>query len=150
MTNSRHERDCKICHHPQREAIEQDFIGWQSPSRIAKTYKVNRSTVYLHAHALGLLAAREKNVRAALSAFIERCGRVKPTAPALVAACVALSKLNEQGRTEEQHVVYSSLRHAFDGFTRGELEKFAAEGILPDWYQKTLSETENAPGERIQ
>jgi len=150
MKPSRHSRDCRICAHPERDAIEQDFISWESPSKISKTYRVNRSTLYLHAHALGLLAAREKNVRSALSRFIERCHRVRPSAAAFVSAVVALSKLNEAGRTEEQVTVYSSLRHAFDGFTRGELEKFAAEGILPEWYQNTLSETQNAAGERVQ
>ena len=29
----RHERECSICSHPQREEIERDFIEWGSPIR---------------------------------------------------------------------------------------------------------------------
>lgn len=109
---------------------------------------MNRSTIYLHAAATGLTAQREKNVRAALSAYIERCARVKPSAAAFVSACVALSKLNEQGETIDR-VSVSSLNHAFERFTRGELEIFATKGVLPDWYKAAVSETENTSRERV-
>jgi len=145
----RHSRDCRVCAHPLREEIEREFCAWRSPSRIAKTYRVNRSTIYLHAAAAGLMATREKNVKAALSAFIERCARVRPSAAALVSACVALSKLNAEGQTIDR-VSLSSLNHAFDRFTRGELEKFAVSGELPAWYLEAVSETRNGPGGRAQ
>jgi hypothetical protein len=88
-------------------------------------------------------------VKAALTAFIERCARVNPSATAFVNAVVALSKLNEQGKTEER-VSVSSLNHAFDRFTRGELEKFAVEGVLPEWYKAALGQTSNTTTERVQ
>jgi hypothetical protein len=47
----RHARDCRICRHPQREAIENAFVSWESPSQIAKTFSIHRSTIYLHAAA---------------------------------------------------------------------------------------------------
>lgn len=51
----RHEHGCKICSHRQREEIERDFINWKSPTLIAKEYRLkDRSSVYRHAHALGL------------------------------------------------------------------------------------------------
>jgi hypothetical protein len=51
----RHAAECKICAHAQREEIERDFINWRSPASIAKLYKLkNRTSVYRHAHALGL------------------------------------------------------------------------------------------------
>lgn len=143
---ARHERDCGVCHHLKREEIEHAFISWTSPSKIAKTYNVSRSTLYRHATACGLMEARQKNVAGALANFIERCARVRPSAAAFVSAVIALSKLNEQGQTVDR-VSLSSLNQAFARFSRDELEKFATEGILPDWY---LSGTENASPERLQ
>jgi hypothetical protein len=31
----RHERKCSICRHPDRDAIEEAFLHWQSPNEIA-------------------------------------------------------------------------------------------------------------------
>lgn len=148
MKASRHERDCRICRHERRAEIEHAFTAWESPSQIAKAYRLNRSTIYLHASAMGLMEVRQKNVKAALARFIERCERVRPSAAAFVSACVALSKINIEGQTIDR-VSVSSLSHAFDRFTRGELEKFATEGILPDWYKAALSETQNVSRERV-
>jgi hypothetical protein len=36
----RHSRRCIICHHPEREAIEEEFVHWRSPSRLAHDYKL--------------------------------------------------------------------------------------------------------------
>ena len=140
----RHSRDCRICRHPSRGAIDRAFVSWESPSQIAKTYNLQRSTIYLHAAALGLTAERTANVKTALANFIERCSRVRPSAAAFVTACVALSKMNDAGKTIERVDVSSSLTAQLEGFTRGELETFAREGILPDWYKAAPSATENA------
>src|SRR5271154_5836259 len=83
----RHGAECKLCAHPKREEIERDFISWRSPASIAKQYGLrNRSTVYRHAHALGLFAKRQRNVRAALESIIERAGEVEVNAAAVVSA----------------------------------------------------------------
>jgi hypothetical protein len=61
------EHGCKICSHIHREEIERDFMSWKSPALIAKNYGLkDRSSVYRHAHALGLFPRRRRNVRAAL------------------------------------------------------------------------------------
>ena len=74
----RHAAECKVCSHAQREEIERDFINWKSPAAIAKQYRLaNRASVYRHAHALGLLPKRQRNVRAALEKIIERAGEVE-------------------------------------------------------------------------
>jgi hypothetical protein len=60
----RHQSGCKICSHPQREEIERDFITWKSPTPIVKQYGLaDRTSIYRHAHALGLFAKRSRNVR---------------------------------------------------------------------------------------
>ena len=81
VNSGRHAAECKICAHAHRHEIERDFINWHSPASIAKQYGLrNRSTVYRHAHAVGLFPKRERNVRAALEKIIERAGEVDVTA----------------------------------------------------------------------
>src|SRR5215831_7433972 len=78
VNQGRHAAECKICTHPQRDEIEKDFLNWQSPASIAKQYGLrNRSSVYRHAHAMGPLVKRQRNVRAALEKIIERAGEVE-------------------------------------------------------------------------
>jgi hypothetical protein len=31
QTLERHSRRCIICHHPEREAIEEEFVQWRAP-----------------------------------------------------------------------------------------------------------------------
>jgi hypothetical protein len=38
VSHGRHEFRCKICSHPKREEIEQEFLTWTSPILIAKNY----------------------------------------------------------------------------------------------------------------
>jgi hypothetical protein len=91
----RHQRCCTVCHHPQREEIDRDFINWKSPAVIAKEYELaDRTSVYRHAHALGLFEKRRRNIRAALERIIERAGEVDVTAGAVVQAVVAYAKIN--------------------------------------------------------
>jgi hypothetical protein len=83
----RHRHGCSVCNHEQCEEIERAFVGWASPAKIAEEYGIaDRSSVYRHAHALGLFDARRKNVRAALEKLIERAGDIDVTASAVVAA----------------------------------------------------------------
>jgi hypothetical protein len=53
--------------HAQRAEIEQAFVGWVSPVRIAKRYGISRDAVYRHAHLFGLMGKRQRNVRAVCS-----------------------------------------------------------------------------------
>src|ERR1017187_2077730 len=43
---TRHERDCRVCRHPKREEIEQDFIAWQSPGELALQYRIPTRAIY--------------------------------------------------------------------------------------------------------
>ncbi len=151
MNPNRHARDCRICRHPRREQIERESgCGRCRCHKLLRPIVWNRSTVYLHASSFGPSSKRARKIaKSALANFIERCNRVRPSAAALVSACVALSKINAEGQTIDR-VSVSSLNHAFDRFTRGELERFAAEGVLPEWYREAVSETPNASEERVQ
>ena len=41
---ARHARKCRICSHPDRDAIEGDFIRWRSPELIAKDHQISDRT----------------------------------------------------------------------------------------------------------
>jgi hypothetical protein len=89
--------------------------------------------VYRHANALGLFEKRRRNIRAALERIIERAGDVEVTASAIVAAIQAYSKINAQGQwvDRSEHV---NLNELFDHMTRDELEAYARDAKLPDWF----------------
>ena len=137
----RHAAECKICAHAQREEIERDFINWRSPAEIAKSYKLaNRASVYRHAHAYGLFSKRQRNVRAALEKIIERAGEVEVNAAAVVSAVGAYARINSVGQwvDRSEHV---DLNQLFDRMSTQELDKYARDGKLPDWF---TSATEGA------
>lgn len=130
----RHAAECKICAHAQREEIERDFINWRSPASIAKHYKLtNRASVYRHAHALGLFPKRQRNVRAALEKIIERAGEVEVNATAVVSAVGAYARINAAGQWVDRSERVD-LNQLFDRMTALELEEYAREGKLPDWF----------------
>ena len=94
----RHARICSICCHPDRDAIEEDFIHWHSPSDIAFDYHLpDRSSVYRHAHATGLFARRSRNLRFVLENLLERVDKVKVTAHAVIRAVRAYTRINDAG-----------------------------------------------------
>jgi hypothetical protein len=69
---SRHARRCVVCAHPDRDAIEGDFIRWSSPSAMAKTYKIaDRASIYRHAHSTGLFDRRKREVGRVLETVLE-------------------------------------------------------------------------------
>jgi hypothetical protein len=116
--------------HAKLAEIEADFITWRSPAAIAEEYGLaDRTSVYRHAHALGLFPKRRRNVRAALEKIIEKAGDVDVTAPAVVAAVQAYSKINTAGQCVDrsEHVDLNAL---FEKMTAQEMEAYAQNGTL--------------------
>ena len=69
---SRHARRCCICQHPDRDAIEGDFVRWRSPELIAQDYKIaSRNSIYRHAHCVGLYAWRRRELGRVLEGILE-------------------------------------------------------------------------------
>ena len=105
-------------------------MNWWSPASIVKQFGLrNRSTVYRHAHALGLFSKRQRNVRAALEKIIERAGEVEVNATAVVNAVAAYSRINAAGQWVERSERID-LNHLFDRMTALELEQYARDGKL--------------------
>jgi hypothetical protein len=138
----RHEANCKICAHPLRAEIEQDFIGWRSPARITSDFKLrNRSSIYRHAHAFNLFSARDRNLRGALSRLIERVEDVPASAGAIVAAVGMYAKISSGGRWVEPKKSID-VNAMFERMTDIELENYAKEGTLPEWFRIALAATD--------
>jgi hypothetical protein len=96
---ARHARKCTVCHHKDREFIDQDYLRWLSPKKIAREYAVShQSVVYRHADATGLRAQRRASLRATLENFIEQAESVRATAGSVVAAVRLYAQINDQGQ----------------------------------------------------
>src|SRR6202050_4268814 len=96
---ARHSRKCSVCHHKDREFIDEDYLRWISPETIAREYKISHhSVVYRHADATGLRTQRRAALRATLEHFIEEAENVRVTAHSLVSAVRLYAQINDQGQ----------------------------------------------------
>ena len=137
----RHQAKCSICTGDQetKEAVEREFICWKSPKAIATDHGLaDRATIYRHAHAMGLMEKRRRNVRAVLESILERSSEVwKLNASDIVAAAIALGKLNAAGQFIERRQVLD-LNALFEKMSVSELEEYAQSGELPKWFRDTV------------
>jgi hypothetical protein len=109
----RHTRKCRICKHPQRDAIEHDFLHWRHPHDIVDAYHLSHySAIYRHAHALGLTARRNENFRSILDILVERAAEAKVTGNTVIRAIRAYSCLNDKGHWTDlpTRVIHESVR----------------------------------------
>ena len=137
----RHEPGCRICAHPQRQEIEREFVAWKSPAKIVLEYKIqNRASVYRHAHAFDLFSKRARNLRAALERIIERVDDVQVNAAAIVQAIATFARLNAQGQLVERHEQVT-LHDLFERMSTEELEAYAKDGALPQWFARIAGAT---------
>jgi len=95
---SRHSLKCAVCNHPDRAAIEFDFLNWRNPGDLVKGYRFRGlSTIYRHAHATGLFAKRRLNLRFAMERIVERVNEVPVTATSVIRAARAIARINDSG-----------------------------------------------------
>jgi hypothetical protein len=140
VNQGRHSSRCTICSHPQHDEIDQAFLNWTEPSRLARQYSVSRDSIYRHAHALGLMEKRRRNLRAALDRIIEKAGEVEVNAAAVVSAVSALARINSRGEWVERTQTVN-LNALFERMSTEELEAYAKDGSLPAWFEATISAT---------
>jgi hypothetical protein len=106
-----HQRKCKICNHPQRQEIEEDFINWCKADEIVDLYQLEGyRAVYRHAHATGLFDRRRLNLRFAAESLVEEVNCVDPCADAVLRAIRVCTRLNDRGEWNEppSRVIISS------------------------------------------
>jgi hypothetical protein len=95
---SRHDRKCSVCDHPDREAIEEEFLRWYSPEYIARDHDLPRvSAIYRHAHAFGLFERRRRTLRFALEPIIEQADVVQANANTVIRAIRTYARLDDHG-----------------------------------------------------
>ena len=95
---ARHARRCNVCKHPDREAIEVEFLRWRSPDDIAEDYGIaDRSSIYRHAHATGIYRRRRQNIRLALEPLLEQACTVKVNASAIISAFRLYAQMSDTG-----------------------------------------------------
>jgi hypothetical protein len=137
----RHQRNCLVCQHPQRDEIEAAFVAWRSGQSIAAEFGLaDRNSVYRHAHATGLYPKRQRNIRAALERIIEKAGDVEVTASAVVSAIQAYSKINAAGQWVER-TEQVTLNDLFARMSTAELQDYAVSGTLPAWFRVNVGAT---------
>jgi tRNA(adenine34) deaminase len=70
--SERHSRLCSVCSHPDRDAIEGDFVRWRKPREIIDDYGLSsRSAFYRHVHATGLFQRRRFELARVLETRLE-------------------------------------------------------------------------------
>jgi hypothetical protein len=97
---SRHARRCCICSHPDRDAIEGEFIRWASPRRLAKDYHIaDRVSLYRHAHATGLFPRRKREFARVLEDILEcvEHSSLEESADVIIRAARVYAHLDENG-----------------------------------------------------
>lgn len=135
----RHESHCTICSHPQRDEIDDAFVSWNNASTIVTKYKLrDRSAIYRHAHATGLMAKRDRNLHAALGRIIENVDDVTPTAASIIQAIALLAKINTRGELVE-HGDRAGVHELFGQMTPAEMEAYAHSGTLPAWFPRSMA-----------
>jgi hypothetical protein len=156
----RHSRRCIICHHPEREAIEEEFVHWRSLTRLAHDYKLgDYRTIYRHARAAGLLLQRRERQHSALDALVESVDDVTFTGDTILRAMRAYSCIDSHGRWTEipTQVQFSTSRdaHPSQSSPRGTHVASAVIDIDPDAEPEDDAEedaeedADNAPVERV-
>ena len=96
----RHQAQCSICQHPQRQEIEEAWMNWANTTLLAKDYHVSRDAVYRHMRALDLFKVREKRVKLIYEKILERLDMVSVNGATLLAALRDYTALLEKEKAE--------------------------------------------------
>ena len=95
---NRHSRKCVVCHHPDRDSIEEEFIHWRSPYEIARQFRLSDyRSLYRHARVTGILDLRRHNFYSALDSLVEAAEEAKVTGDCVIRAIRAYSCLDSRG-----------------------------------------------------
>lgn len=129
----RHQAQCSVCLHPQRQEIEEYFINWGSTAHISRLYGPSRDSMYRHAHAFGLFNKRRANITMALEKIIEGVDWTVISASVVVSAVKALAKINSAGKGTEPAQA-TDPKKLLERMSQEEREAFARDGSLPDWF----------------
>lgn len=96
----RHARKCQICHHPDMDDIEEEYVSWTATDDIRKSFKLKgESTIYRHARATGLDLRRRENLAVVLEKVLQEIDNTEtPTVSEILRAARILARLNSRGQ----------------------------------------------------
>jgi hypothetical protein len=117
---ARHQRKCVVCHHPDLEVIEEEYLHWRDVWKLARQYKIDDyRSIHRHARALGLVQIRRENIFTALDYIVEKSEAAKVTGDTVIRAIRAYSCINEHGQWAEPpaRVVFTTERTVFPATT---------------------------------
>jgi len=138
----RHQSQCSICSHPNREQWEHDYLLWISVSSSLFRSGISRYSWYRHVHALGLDQKRRANLLLPLERYVE-CGDSAPlTGATFLKALQLLMELTGAGREVKSDGL--SPKEMLERMSQEEREAFAKDGSLPSWIS---GETDATPGD---
>jgi len=105
----RHRRKCRICRHPDREEMEQEYVEWFKPAGIARHYDVPERALYRHFEAVGLVSSRRANLVAALENIVERGAEAPITGSTVIRAVKAICCVTGDNKWTEpaKNIVHS-------------------------------------------
>ncbi len=98
---NRHERKCLVCNHPERDAIEDEYLHWHHPYSIAVRYELRERNIYSHAKATGLRDRRAQDRRSVLELILQKAEHAKVTGETIIRVLRAYSCLSDDGRWAE-------------------------------------------------
>jgi hypothetical protein len=103
----RHARKCEICHHPNREEIEEGFVNWRPADRLARVFNVQGQSdaIYRHASALGLYDRRLQNSRRVVELIMECATLCNPSASDVLRAFAIHARLTGQPDVSIPHTL---------------------------------------------
>ncbi len=107
--SSHHSGKCSICHHPDRRAIEVDFIHWVRPSSIAWEFDISASAICRHARANRLYDLRAEKYIEALDLVVENAQGATVNGDMIIRAIRTATHFRASGQWVEppKRVIYS-------------------------------------------
>jgi len=97
----RHQSQCSICSHPQRQEIEEAWLGWANTTALADEFRLSRHALYRHMHVLGLFQERQKRVRRLYEKILERTDLTSFSGSDLLKALKGYVALCEKEETKQ-------------------------------------------------
>ena len=128
----RHRAQCSVCKHLKCKEIEELWLDWASPEKIAYDFQISKDAIRRHSRALKLDAKRQKNRMRICERMLERADLTKPTG----ATVLGFYKEYDKHATRQESMPAESQdpKALFQRMTMQERANFLRDGTLPDWF----------------
>ncbi|MBZ5672067.1 MAG: hypothetical protein LAO04_20375 [Acidobacteriia bacterium] len=136
----RHQSQCTVCQHPERQEIEEEWINWVFPTGIAERHGISRDALYRHAHACDLFSKRQKNRKLILEKILERVDWAPISGSAFLSTYKVYDKITS-AEEEKGHLQGENFKKSLKQMSQEERGAFARDGSLPEWFSKAIGAT---------